>query len=200
APTIVEFTGVNSSAGSILAAVGVGIINVAFTILALRLLDKAGRRTLLMIGVSGMVISLFALGCAFLGGGGSTLASVVAILSLMAFVASFAISLGPIFWLLNAEIYPLGVRSKAAGLGTMANWTFNFIVSLTFLLLIEALGRSGAFWFYAAIGVVTLWFCWKYVPETKGKRLEEIEELFEERAGVKQGAAPIPPGPAEPVG
>ena len=57
----------------------------------------------------------------------------------------------------------------------MANWTFNFIVSLTFLLLIEALGRSGAFWFYAAIGVVTLWFCWKCVPETKGKRLEEIE-------------------------
>ena len=66
----------------------------------------------------------------------------------MTYVASFAISLGPIFWLLNAEIYPLAVRSKAAGLGTMANWTFNFIVSLTFLLLIEALGRSGAFWFY----------------------------------------------------
>ena len=71
----------------------------------------------------------------------------------MAYVASFAISLGPIFWLLNAEIYPLSVRSKAAGIGTMANWTFNFIVSLTFLLLIEALGRSGAFWFYGAIGI-----------------------------------------------
>jgi hypothetical protein len=68
-------------------------------------------------------------------------ASVVAIASLMAFVASFAISLGPIFWLLNAEIYPLGVRSKATGPGTMANWTFNFIFSLTFLRLIEALGR-----------------------------------------------------------
>ena len=75
----------------------------------------------------------------------------------MTYVASFAISLGPIFWLLNAEIYPLSVRSKAAGIGTMANWTFNFIVSLTFLLLIEALGRSGAFWFYGAIGILTLW-------------------------------------------
>ena len=146
---------------------------------------------MLMIGVSGMVISLVALGGAFVGGGGSTVASVVAIVSLMTFVASFAISLGPIFWLLNAEIYPLGVRSKAAGLGTMANWTFNFIVSLTFLLLIEALGRAGAFWFYAAIGVLTLWFCWKYVPETKGKPLEEIEELFEERAGV-EAATPAP--------
>jgi MFS transporter, SP family, galactose:H+ symporter len=199
APTIIEFTGVNSSAGAILAAVGVGIINVAFTIVAIRLLDKAGRRTMLMIGVSGMVVSLIALGGAFVGGGGSTVASVVAILSLMGFVASFAISLGPIFWLLNAEIYPLGVRSKAAGLGTMANWTFNFIVSLTFLLLIEALGRAGAFWFYAAIGVVTLWFCWKYVPETKGKRLEEIEAEFEARAASK-AKAPIAPGPARPVG
>lgn len=64
----------------------------------------------------------------------------------------------------------------------MANWTFNFIVSLTFLLLIHALGRAGAFWLYGAIGVFTLWFCWKLVPETKGKHLEEIEAIFEQRA------------------
>ncbi len=115
APTIVEFTGVNSSAGAILAAVGAGIVNVGMTLLALRLLDRAGRRTLLMIGVSGMSLSLFALGGAFVGGGQSTLAAAVAIGSLMVYVASFAVSLGPIFWLINAEIYPLGVRSKAAG-------------------------------------------------------------------------------------
>ncbi len=178
APTIVEFTGVDSSAGAILAAVGVGIINVAFTLLALRLLDRVGRRTMLMIGVSGMTISLFVLGGAFVGGGGSTFDSVLAIVSLMTYVASFAISLGPIFWLLNAEIYPLSVRSKAAGIGTMANWTFNFIVSLTFLLLIEALGRPGAFWFYGVVGILTLVFCWKLVPETKGKRLEDIQAEF----------------------
>src|SRR5262245_66933 len=196
APTIVEFTGVDSSAGSILAAVGVGVINVGMTVVALWLLDRAGRRTLLMVGVSGMVISLFALGLAFSGGDDTTtLASVVAIVSLMTYVASFAISLGPIFWLLNAEIYPLSVRSKAAGIGTMANWTFNFIVSLTFLLLIEALGRSGAFWFYAAIGVLTLWFCWKYVPETKGKPLEEIEAGFEARAAAHSA----PETPAQPA-
>jgi SP family galactose:H+ symporter-like MFS transporter len=187
APTIVEFTGVNSSAGSILAAVGVGVINVGMTVLALRLLDRAGRRTLLTVGVSGMSISLFTLGAAFIGGGGSTIASIVAIVSLMTYVASFAISLGPIFWLLNAEIYPLAVRSKAAGLGTMANWTFNFIVSLTFLLLIEAAGRSGAFWIYGGIGILTLWFCWKFVPETKGKHLEDIQAYFRERVD-KQSA------------
>ncbi len=189
APTIVEFTGVNASAGSILAAVGVGVINVGMTVVALRLLDRAGRRTLLMIGVSGMSISLFALGGAFVGGGGSTLASVVAIASLMLYVASFAVSLGPIFWLLNAEIYPLGVRSKAAGVGTMANWTFNFIVSLTFLLLIEALGRSGAFWLYGGIGVLTLIFCWTLVPETKGKRLEDIQAIFQARVDRRQAQA-----------
>jgi len=189
APTIVEFTGVNSSAGSILAAVGVGVINVAFTVLALRLLDRAGRRTLLMIGVSGMVVSLFTLGAAFTGSGTSTFASVLAIGSLMVYVASFAISLGPIFWLLNAEIYPLSVRSKAAGVGTMANWTFNFIVSLTFLLLIEALGRSGAFWFYGAIGILTLIFCWKLVPETKGKHLEDIQAEFQARVDRRKASA-----------
>ncbi len=189
APTIVEFTGVNSSAGAILAAVGVGVINVAMTVVALRLLDRAGRRTLLMIGVSGMSLSLFALGGAFVGGGGSTLASVVAIASLMLYVASFAVSLGPIFWLLNAEIYPLGVRSKAAGVGTMANWTFNFIVSLTFLLLIEALGRSGAFWLYGGIGVLTLIFCWTLVPETKGKRLEDIQAIFQARVDRRKASA-----------
>ncbi len=189
APTIVEFTGVDSSAGSILAAVGVGVINVAFTVLALRLLDRAGRRTLLMIGVSGMVISLFLLGLAFEGGGGgSTFDSVLAIGSLMTYVASFAISLGPIFWLLNAELYPLSVRSKAAGIGTMANWTFNFIVSLTFLLLIEALGRSGAFWFYGAIGLLTLIFCWKFVPETKGKHLEDIQAELQARVDGRKAS------------
>jgi SP family galactose:H+ symporter-like MFS transporter len=185
APTIIEYTGIGSSSASILASIGVGIVNVGATILALRLLDIKGRRALLMVGVSGMVLALIALGCAFLGSGGGTLETIIAIGSLMLYVGSFAISLGPIFWLMNAEIYPLGIRSKAAALGTMANWIFNFIVSLTFLLLIEGLGRSGAFWLYAAIGLVTLWFCWKFVPETKGKQLEEIEAYFQDLAKGK---------------
>jgi MFS transporter, SP family, galactose:H+ symporter len=199
APTIVQFTGINSDASAILAAVGVGVVNVGMTVLALRLLDRAGRRTLLIGGVSGMIVSLLALGAAFLGGGGGIGSSVVAIASLMTYVAAFAISLGPIFWLMNAEIYPLNVRSKAAAVGTMANWLFNFIVSLTFLVLIDALGRTGAFWLYAAIGVVTLWFCWKYVPETKGKHLEEIEEVFRERVR-RRGKEPTakPPTAAAP--
>jgi sugar porter (SP) family MFS transporter len=198
APTIVQETGVNSSSGAIIAAIGVGIVNVGMTVVAMRLLDRAGRRPLLMYGVAGMSLSLFALGAAFIGGGGSTIASAIAIVSLMLYVAAFAVSLGPIFWLLNAEIYPLSVRSKAAGIGTMANWTFNFIVSLTFLLLIDGLGQTGAFWLYGAIGLFTLWFCWKFVPETKDKRLEDIQAFFQERVDSRSGKSSGPPAPEPP--
>lgn len=184
APTIIQDTGINSDSSAILASLGVGIINVIMTVVALRLLDRRGRRELLMIGVTGMSLSLILLGCAFLGDTG-TITTVVAIVSLMLFVSSFAISLGPIFWLLNAEIYPLSVRSHAAAAGTMTNWFFNFAVSLTFLPLIDFAGQSGAFWFYGAVGLLTLWFCWKFVPETKGRSLEQIETIFKRRAGEK---------------
>jgi sugar porter (SP) family MFS transporter len=183
APTIIQFTGIDSSSSAILASLGVGVINIAATIVALRLIDRKGRRPLLMVGVTGMVIALFTLGLAFLGNAGTTFISVVAIASLMAYVAAFAISLGPIFWLMNSEIYPLNVRSKAAGVGTMANWTSNFVISLTFLPLIDLLGRTGAFWAYGLVGVLTLWFCWRLVPETKDRELEEIQAIFRERAG-----------------
>ncbi len=96
----------------------------------------------------------------------------------MLYVAAFAIRPGPNLWLLNAEIYDLRVRSKAAAVGTMANWTFNFIVSLTFLILIDDLGRSGTFFFYAAICVLTFFFCLKLRTETKGKHLEDIQEVL----------------------
>ena len=183
APTIIQSTGVDSASSAILASLGVGIINVIMTVVALRLLDRAGRRTMLFIGVTGMSVSLYALGLAFINGMPETVATAMAIGSLMLFVSSFAISLGPIFWLLNAEIYPLSVRGKAAAAGTMTNWFFNFLVSLTFLGLIDLLTETGAFWFYGSIGLVTLWFCWKFVPETKGKTLGQINSIFERRAG-----------------
>ena len=195
APTIVQYTGVDSSAAAILASVAVGIVNVGMTLVAIRLLDRAGRRPLLLIGSAVMAIALTGLALVFIVGAGSTAGSAVAIGSLMLYVAAFAVSLGPIFWLLNAEIYPLEIRSKAAAVGTMANWMFNFLVSLTFLLLIDALGRGGAFLFYAAICVVTFFFCRRLVPETKGKRLEDITAVFEQRVARHSGKAPpdVPP-------
>jgi sugar porter (SP) family MFS transporter len=181
APTIIQDTGIDSDSSAILASLGVGIINVLMTIVALRLLDKRGRREMLFIGVTAMSLALFLLGFAFIGDTG-TWTTIIAVGSLMLFVSGFAISLGPIFWLLNAEIYPLSVRSKAASAGTMTNWFFNFAVSLTFLPLIDLAGQTGTFWLYGAIGLVTLWFCWKFVPETKGRSLEQIESIFQRRA------------------
>jgi sugar porter (SP) family MFS transporter len=189
APTIVQFTGVDSSAAAILASVAVGIVNVGMTLVALRLLDRAGRRPLLLIGSSVMAIALTGLALVFIAGAGS----------LMLYVAAFAVSLGPIFWLLNAEIYPLEVRSKAAAVGTMANWLFNFLVSLTFLLLIDALGRGGAFLFYAAICVLTFLFCRRLVPETKGKHLEDITAVFEGRVAKRSGGPPAKSPPDTPA-
>jgi len=122
------------------------------------------------------------------GSGGEGLAS-LAVIALMLYVGAFAISLGPIFWILNAEIYPLKARGHAAGVGTMANWTSNFLVSLTFLPLINWLGSAPTFWFYAAIGIFTVFFCLRFVPETKGKQLEEIEAIFEQRVADKAAAS-----------
>jgi SP family galactose:H+ symporter-like MFS transporter len=155
------------------------------TLIAIRLLDKLGRRPLLIWGSVAMMIALFSLGAVFQVGAGTKLGSALAILALMGFVAAFAISLGPIFWLLNAEIYPLRVRSKAAAVGTMANWSFNFIVSLTFLLLIDELGRAGTFFLYGAVCAFTAYFCWRLVPETKGKHLEDIQAIFRQRANAR---------------
>jgi sugar porter (SP) family MFS transporter len=191
APKIFSFTGVGGDSASILASVAVGVVNVGMTIVAIRLLDRAGRRPLLLWGTLIMSLALCSLAITFLAGANTTLGSGVAIVSLMVYVGAFAVSLGPIFWLLNAELYPLKIRSKAAAVGTMANWTFNFIVSLTFLLLIDALGRSGAFFFYAAICLLTFFFCRALVPETKGKALEDIQEVFRERVGEAE-----PPKPA----
>lgn len=186
APTIIQFTGVDSTSAAILASLGVGVINVIMTLVAIRLLDRSGRRPLLLVGTTLMAIALATLAIVFATGAGSTIGSVVAVGGLMLYVAAFAISLGPIFWLMNAEIYPLPDRSKAAATGTMANWTFNFIVALTFLPLIDLAGRSGTFWIFAGICVLTFIFCWRLVPETKNKPLEEVQGIFAKRAGVAE--------------
>jgi len=99
----------------------------------------------------------------------------LALASLILYIASFAVGLGPIFWLMISEIFPLSVRPPAMALCTVANWGFNFLVSFTFLQLTSTAGKGGAFLTYAAIGVVAIaFFAWQ-VPETKGKSLEEIE-------------------------
>lgn len=176
APTIFEFAGFGSHKVAILATVGVGTVNVLMTVVAIWLLDKLGRKPLLYIGMAGMAISLALLGIAFGMASLSGLLKWICVASVIFYIASFAISLGPIFWLMIAEIYPLRVRGRAMSLATVANWGFNMLVAATFLTLTETLGKAGTFWLFASISVLGIIFCYFFVPETKGYTLEKIEE------------------------
>ena len=179
APTIFQMAGFSSAAQSILATAGVGLVNVLLTVLSLRLLDRVGRRPLLLFGVAGMIVSLAVLGFVFQFGAGSSSLGWLAVISVMFYVGCFAISLGPIFWLLISEIYPLRVRGLAMGIATMANWGFNLVVALTFLLLVQSLGAASTFWLYAVVSIAALVFSYRAVPETKGRTLEEINEQWD---------------------
>jgi MFS family permease len=175
APTLLQGAGFGSSA-AILAEVAVGGVNVLLTVVAVLLLDRVGRRPLLLTGTAGMLIGLVVVALAFMHGDHlSGTPALVAVGGLMFYQASFAIGLGPVFWLLIAEIYPLKVRGAAMSVATIANWAANFVVTISFLTLLSAIGGSGAFGLYAFLTVVALIYFWAVVPETKGRSLQEIE-------------------------
>ena len=176
APTILQFAGFKTAGFSILATVGVGTVNVLFTILAVRLMDRAGRRPLLLIGVAGQFLGLVLLGIAFQLRGLAGVLGYVAMASLAIYVGSFAVGLGPVFWLMISEIYPVRVRSVAMSIATFVNWGMNLVVALTFLSLVQTVGRPETFWLYAGITVAAWFFIYFLAPETKGRSLEEIEE------------------------
>ena len=184
APTIFHATGFGGSA-SILGTVGVGIVNVLLTVAAILLVDRVGRRPLLLVGLAGMVLSLGILGLAFLLPALSGIVGWIAIGSLAMYIAFFAVGLGPVFWLLISEIYPLEVRGAAMSVASVGNWASNLLVSLTFLSLVGAIGRPFTFWLYAVVGVASLVFVYLLVPETKGRSLEDIQNLWSKRAGEK---------------
>ncbi|MBU0895945.1 MAG: sugar porter family MFS transporter [Candidatus Omnitrophica bacterium] len=185
APTIFEFAGFSSHKVSILATVGVGVVNVLMTIVAIWFIDRIGRKPLLYIGMTGMAISLGILGLAFYMPQMAEALKMLTVLSVVLYIASFAISLGPIFWLIISEIYPLGVRGRAMSIATLANWGFNLVVASTFLTFIDKLGKAGTFWLYAVICVTGLIFCYLYVPETKGRSLEDIENFLKKDKGLR---------------
>ena len=185
APTIFEFAGFESHKVAILATVGVGVVNVLMTVVAIFFIDRIGRKPLLYIGMTGMAISLGVLGLAFNMPSMTGALKMITVLSVVFYIASFAISLGPIFWLMIAEIYPLNVRGRAMSLATVANWGFNAVVAATFLTLTEKLGKSGTFWFYGIVCAIGIAFCYFYVPETKGHSLEEIEAHLRKNKGLR---------------
>jgi sugar porter (SP) family MFS transporter len=174
APTIFKFAGVSTSK-AIGQTVFIGVTNVVFTIVAVMLLDKLGRRVFLLIGTAGLTIALVGLGLFFQVPTIKQHAGWLALASLIFYIASFAIGLGPVFWLMIAEIFPLKIRGAAMSVCTVANWGFNFLVSFTFLQLIQTAGKGGAFFLYAGLGVLAVLFFARKVPETRGRSLEQIE-------------------------
>jgi sugar porter (SP) family MFS transporter len=184
APEIFQSAGLSSAATSILATAGVGAVNVIMTIVSIRLIDRLGRRQLLFWSLGGMTVTLLILSGAFYGGTSGQLAW-IAVASVAIYVGFFAIGLGPVFWLLISEIFPLAVRGRAMSLATLANWGFNFIVSVTFLDLVGAVGSAGAFLVYAILSIGALAFIVAMVPETKGYSLEQIELNFDRRMARK---------------
>jgi sugar porter (SP) family MFS transporter len=176
APTLLHQAGLGSSA-SLLANVGIGIVNVGMTVVAIRLIDRVGRRTLLLGGTIGMAIALFVVAATFAVSPntlGQT-ASVVAVVSLVVYTGSFALGLGPVFWLLISEIYPARIRGKSMSIATIANWSANFVVAVSFLTLISAISSAGTFLLMGFLSLAAVAYFWRKVPETKGLRLEEIE-------------------------
>jgi sugar porter (SP) family MFS transporter len=175
APTMLQGAGFGNSA-ALLANVANGAINVGMTIVAVWLLDKVGRRPLLLAGTAGMAAGMIITALSFLGGSQLTGAgAIVAVIGLLIYTGSFAISLGPVFWLLIAEIYPLRIRGAAMSIASMANWAANFVVSASFLTLLSAVGGLGVFLLFGFLTLVALAYFWRRVPETKGRSLQQIE-------------------------
>jgi sugar porter (SP) family MFS transporter len=175
APSLLQGAGFGNSA-ALLANVVNGAINVIMTIVAVWLLDRVGRRPLLLIGTAGMAIGMIVAALSFLGGSHLTGGlAIVAVIGLFFYTGSFAIGLGPVFWLLIAEIYPLKIRGAAMSVATMANWGANFVVTISFLTLLNAVGGVGTFFLFGFLTLMALTYFWRKVPETKGRSLQEIE-------------------------
>lgn len=183
APRIFETMGMGNP---MVQTVIMGIINILFTLLAVFTVEKWGRKPLLISGSIGMAIGAFGVAlCNIVGG----LPTIVSVVSIMVYSASFMFSWGPICWVLIAEIFPNTIRGTAVAIAVAFQWIFNFIVSSTFLPMYNMrLGEMGdkfghmfAYALYGIICVIAAIFVWKLVPETKGKTLEDMSKLWKNR-------------------
>lgn len=171
APTIFENSGFHQKTGAILSGLGVGIVNTLATIVAIPLLDRLGRKPLIYAGMGIMAIGLIFLFCAM----ELFHAKYFVVWSIMIYILGFAISLGPITWLMIVEIFPLHIRGLGSSICTACNWASNWLVSLTFLSIAQAISLPYTFFIYLFFIAVGTWITFLYVPETKCVSLEVIE-------------------------
>lgn len=152
----------------------VGLINFIFTFIAILFIDKIGRRTLYLIGSMGMVITLVMLAISFY----LKMEGIFTLICILMFIAFFASCIGPVFWTLVSEIFPNRIRGKALAFASFTQWIFNFLVVLLFPHFLASFGGARTFLFLALMSLLQWLFTYIYVPETKGKSLEEIEQIW----------------------
>ena len=192
-PKIFLAAGFEGAEAAIAASVIVGVVNVLFTIVSLFIIDKLGRRKLYFIGVTGIFFALICMGLGFMLPGAGKWFLVI---SMLVYIAFFAISLGPLGWVLITEVFPTRVRGLGSSIGSLSNWGFNTLVVWTFFKMASAIGNAkdvvvpegkdlsevcpscvgGVFWIFASVALIGLVWGYFYVPETKGISLEKIEE------------------------
>jgi SP family xylose:H+ symportor-like MFS transporter len=168
-----------STDSSLLQTIIVGAINMIFTVVAIYTVDKFGRKPLMIIGALIMAVSMISLGLSFT----FHKEGILALIFMLLYTAGFAMSWGPVTWVLLAEIFPNSIRG-AMSIAVAAQWIANLIVSWTFPIMNDNVWLTGLFnhgfsyWIYGLMGIIAAWFMWRFVPETKGKTLEEMEELW----------------------
>lgn len=170
-PRILEEAGFTLS-NALGGQVTIGLVNVIFTFVAIFTIDKWGRKPLLFVGVGGAVGALVTIGALFALG---ITSGPWILLSILAFIACFAFSFGPVCWVVVGEIFPNTVRGKAMSLAILSLWIGNFLVGQLTPLLLDVVGASWTFWLFAICCSPALWITWKLIPETKGRSLEDIE-------------------------
>jgi len=182
APGIFEKAGFRGGSASMLDDLALAGLLTLVTFLASRVVDRFGRRALLLWGLAGMLLSLALLGAAFELAGSWPGARWLVLGALLSYITFFAIGPGPCIWLVIAEIFPLGVRGPAMGIATLASWMANFAVSSTFPLFSSAVGEANAFFIFAVVTGLSWLFTFGLLPETSGRTLDEIQAIWAERA------------------
>ena len=176
APEIFKTMGAEGNT-ALLLTVLVGAVNLTFTIIAIWTVDRLGRKPLMLVGFTGMGLSLLAVGLAAYW----HQTAVWVLVFILTYIACFALSVGPVTWVILSEIFPTRIRGRAMAVATVCLWLANYVVTQTFTImkedrrLVETFHYGFPYWIYGAFCVISVLFVWRFLPETKGKTLEEIE-------------------------
>ncbi|CAI9089449.1 OLC1v1024021C1 [Oldenlandia corymbosa var. corymbosa] len=186
-PEILKAAGVEGDSKLLAATVAVGVTKTAFIIIAIVLIDKVGRKPLLYVSTIGMTVCLFMLAFSLALLKEGSLGIALALLSVCGNVAFFSVGIGPVCWVITSEIFPLRLRAQASAVGAVGNRVCSGIVAMSFLSVSRAITVAGTFSIFGAISAISVLFVYTIVPETKGKSLEQIGQMFEDGYHLQSG-------------